>query len=333
MPTPCGPVPVVKTRMSAWDRAQAVAARVGIKRNSHKVAPGLYAMGNPSNESPVFVTANYKLSFDALRRGLSGLDAWMLVADTRGINVWCAAGKRTFSTDEVALQVVRSGLDRLVSHRRLILPQLAAPGVSGREVKKKTGFSVSWGPVRAADIKAFVDAGYKAEPYMRQVTFPLSERAVLLPVELSAIAKPLAVLILAGFVLSGIGGGLFSLSAAWHRGLSLAGGLVAAVLAGAVAMPLLLPRLPFVAFSAKGALTGAALGAAWALATAAGWLEGAALVLLTTGLSSYLAMNFTGSTPFTSGSGVEKEMRRAMPFQALAVGLALAGWIKAGFAG
>jgi hypothetical protein len=56
-----------------------------------------------------------------------------------------------------------------------------------------------------------------------------------------------------------------------------------------------------------------------------------ALIFITMAISSYLAMNFTGSTPFTSPSGVEKEMRQAIPVQAGAVVVALVAWITAGF--
>lgn len=96
-------------------------------------------MGAASADSPVLVTANYKLTFDTLRRELAGVDVWVLVLDTRGVNVWCAAGKNLFSHDELALRVQRTGLERVVRHRRLILPQLAATGVSARQVKKKYG--------------------------------------------------------------------------------------------------------------------------------------------------------------------------------------------------
>ena len=48
-------------------------------------------------------------------------------------------------------------------------------------------------------------------------------------------------------------------------------------------------------------------------------------------LSSYLAMNFTGSTPFTSPSGVEYEMRRGLPVQMVAACLTLVLWLASPF--
>ena len=91
-----------------------------------------------------------------MRRALNGMDAWLLVLDTKGINVWCAAGKGTFSTKELIRQINLVGLEKIVNHHKVIVPQLGAVGVSAHEVKKSTGFSVIYGPVRAEDIHDFI---------------------------------------------------------------------------------------------------------------------------------------------------------------------------------
>jgi hypothetical protein len=138
------------------DHVGAFLVRVGIGRNNYKIAPGLYGVGNPGNDSPVLVTANYKLTFDTLRKELRGIDAWLLVLDTRGINVWCAAGKKTFSTEELVSRVRITELEKIVRHRELIVPQLGATGVAGYRVKKACGFKVIWGPIKARDIRSFL---------------------------------------------------------------------------------------------------------------------------------------------------------------------------------
>ncbi len=327
--TPAGPVPRIATRLNRADTLGTAAVRIGIGRNRYTVAPGLYAVGAPDSGAPILVTANYKLSFDTLRRELCGIDAWVLVLDTRGVNVWCAAGKGTFSTEELALRVQRAGLAQVVRHRRLVLPQLAATGVSAHQVKRKTGFTVVWGPVRARDIGDFIAAGFKAGEAMRRVTFTLGERLVLVPVELAFLPKPTAVILAVLFVVSGIGSGLFSIQAAWLRGGLAAAAYAAGVFGGAVAAPVLLPFLPGRAFAVKGALTGLALGAglAFMLKATLNPAEAFAVTVFTAAVSSYIAMNFTGSTPFTSPTGVEKEMRRAIPLQAAALLVFLALWV------
>lgn len=331
--TPCGPVPRVKTKLERSDHLGTLIARLGIKRDQYKIAPGLYCVGNPDQNSPVLVTANYKLTFDTLRRELTSLDAWLLVLDTRGINVWCAAGKELFSTREVVDRVKQTGLNKVVSHNQLILPQLAATGVSAHQVKKASGFKVIWGPVRAEDIQRFIGADYHTDGAMRKVTFSIWERTVLTPVELSHLPKPTFWVLLAVFLLSGIGTTVFSLHDAWYRGLMAFTAYVAGILAGAVAAPILLPWIPGRAFALKGAITGVVVGLLVVVVFKSSLirLETMALLLITVAISSYLAMNFTGSTPFTSPSGVEKEMRRAIPLQAGAVVVALVAWISAAF--
>ncbi len=335
MQTPAGMVPRVLSRLDRDDRIGTVLARLGIGRDRYRIAPGLYGVGSPDAGSPVMVTANYKLTFDSLRGWLAGIDAWILVLDTRSINVWCAAGKGTFSTGEVAERVNAAALEKVVTHRRLILPQLSATGVSARQVKRLCGFEVVWGPVHARHIKAFLDAGMQATPAMRKVTFTLRERVELIPVELNHMGKPSLYVIPALFLLSGVGQGFFSISTAVSRGLSAILAYLLAVVAGAILAPILLSWLPGRAFALKGAVIGAAAGALLS-ATFAGQLarsEMVALTLFIMAVSSYLAMNFTGSTPFTSPTGVEKEMRRAIPAQAVGALVAVILWVSAGFMG
>ena len=273
------------------------------------------------------------LSLDTLRRELSAADAWILVIDTRGINVWCAAGKKLFSTEEVARQVEKTGLSRIVRHRTLILPQLSATSVSGRQVKKECGFKVVWGPVRAEDIIAFLESGMEGDASMRRVTFPMKERLVLIPVELAFLPKPTLWILVGIFLISGIGLDIFSFSASWLRGLMLLAAYISGILAGAVAAPALLPWIPGRAFSLKGTITGLIVGLVFIALLRSnfqGW-EWISILLCIVSVSSYLAMNFTGSTPFTSPSGVEKEMRKAIPVQAGSVLIAAVLWIGLAF--
>jgi hypothetical protein len=327
--TPVGFVPKIKTRTGLSDKIGTVATRLGIGRNDYKIAPGLYCIGEPDDNSPVMVTANYKLSFDTLRKDLKTIDTWVLVLDTRGINVWCAAGKGTFSTRELIRVIKLTDIDKVVKHRKLILPQLSATGVSGKNVKKESGFSVIWGPVRTKDIKIFLKDGMTADKKKRMVTFSIIERLVLVPVELSLVIKPALWILLAVFVLSGIGPGIFSVSSAFSRGLIAAAAILAGMLAGAVVAPILLPWIPFRAFSIKGAITGviAGLGVVFICMEDIQLTAVTSIVLIATTISSYLAMNFTGATPYTSPSGVEKEMRKAIPLQAAAILIGIGAWI------
>jgi hypothetical protein len=328
---PSGSVPKLKNRLGFSDLLGSVRARVGIFRDQYKVVPGLYCLGEPGPESPVLVTANYKLSFDTLRSKVGRLTAWLLVLDTRGVNVWCAAGKKTFSTDEIIRQVRRVGLENIVNHRQLIVPQLGAPGVSAHKVRKGCGFKVVWGPIRAEDLGYFIKNDLQADSSMRQVTFSFWERFVLVPVEISLVIKPSLIIITVMFFLSAISPD-FSMAAAWQRGLHFALAFICGILAGAVAVPLFLPLLPGASFFLKGLWPGLIFGGL-TLAVAEDYtsLEAVAMMLICLSVSSYAAMNFTGATPYASPSGVEKEMRRGIPLQVLMTLAALVLWLAEPF--
>jgi len=331
--TPAGPVPRVHSRIGSRDLLGRWRVRWGLGRDHYRVAPGLYALGAPDGNAPVLVTANYKLTFDIVRRDSAGLDAWILVLDTRGINVWCAAGEGTFGTGEVIRRVAEARLPEVVSHRRLILPQLGAPGVAAHEVRKGCGFSVVYGPVHSRDIRPFLEAGMMACPAMRRVVFPTIDRLVLTPVEITGVMRPAVWASVALFLLAGFGPGIFSLGAAWERGFAAVAALAGGILAGAVVTPVLLPWLPGRSFSIKGGLAGGVL-AAGGVIMQRGVLHvpsALALLLAMTAVSSFVAMNFTGATPFTSPSGVEKEMRRALPVQAGMTLLAGLLWVGGAF--
>ena len=331
--TVIGPVPRVSASLAWPDHWGDIKARWNVGRMDHTVDPGLYALGTPDDQSTVLVTANYKMSFNRLRESLPGRNAWILVLDTDGVNVWCAAGKGSFGTRELVRRLDACGLDRIVVHRKLILPQLSAPGIEAHQVKHITGFRVVYGPVRAADLPFFIDAGFKATPEMRRKTFTAWERMVLIPVELVSALKWGAVLSFAFFLAAGflISGNF--LSGALNYGLFATLALMVAIVAGAVVTPLLLPWLPGRAFALKGAVTGFMAAGILAFMRSGshglGRFESIAWFFLVPALSAYLAMNFTGASTYTSLSGVRKEMRVAVPLEILAGIIGICFWIRA----
>ncbi len=308
--TPVRPsaVETVSSDYTRTDRLAVWKARWGINRMAYRVKPGLYALGSPAADSPVFATANYKLSFDALRTNLKGLNAWLLVLDTKGVNVWCAAGKGTFGTLELARVISETGLEKKVSHRNIILPQLGAPGVSAHKVKASTGFSVVYGPVRAEDLPEYLRLG-RATPEMRRVRFDFSDRMILAPVQLVNFGRYMlpaaALLYLLGF----------RADAAYTAG---------ALFAGGALVPALLPWLPGRSFAVKGAAAGLLVAALIALARQQSAVQFAARALIYASAASFIGLDFTGASTYTSLSGVKKEMRLAMPAQALALAAGLA---------
>jgi hypothetical protein len=322
-------VPIVSARLSRRDvmgdwgaRWDWPTLRGPTRRQDYCVSPGLYAVGDPGPASPMLVTANYKLTFDRLRKELGGIDAWIAVLDTRGVNVWCAAGKGTFGTSELLDKITRLKLGEIVSHNVLILPQLGATGVSAPEIARVSRFRVAWGPVRAADIPAFLAAGKKKTEAMRRVEFRLADRMAVAPVELVH-AWPF----LLGAVSLSLLGAL-PLGPDYGRRLGwLLAATLGSVLSGCLAFPALLPLLPTRAFSIKGAVLGALWGAACATVGGASVGMGAAFVLASAAVVSFIGLNFTGSSTFTCQAGAKLEVEKSIAptIASLAIGLALGG--------
>ena len=305
--TEAGDVKRLSTSLSWRDRFGAWKVRWGIGRYSYLIEPGIYAVGEPDENSHVLVTANYKLTLDYLRKELSRLDLWILVIDTKGINVWCAAGKGTFGNYELLKVINKVKLKEIVSHNRLILPQLGAPGIAAHVIKK-AGFDVVYGPVRAEDVREFIANGLVKTKAMREVNFGFKDRLILTPMEFIPDLK-YALPFLAVLLIFNMG----------DVGLTLVNyiPLFISLLLGSVAVPLLLPYIPFRAFSLKGAV----LGAVWSLVflrfsgaflVQDSWMVKAAFVFFIMFISSYTALQFTGSSTYTSLSGTTKETVRSM---------------------
>lgn len=309
--TPTSTELTVKDIVGGWK------VRWGINRMNYRVEPGLYSVGKPDGNSPVLVSANYKLSFDMLRRELKGLDTWILVLDTKGVNVWCAAGKGTFGTTELLNRIAKVQLSKVVSHRTIIVPQLGAPGISAHEVLKFSGFKVLYGPVKAEDIKEFLHLGMKANAEMREVRFSTYDRLVLTPVDLVSTYKVSLMIFGILFLLNLLGIGPFGVIDFYAY--------IGSIIVGCVLTPVLLPWIPGRAFAWKGWV----LGLIWAILVNIfnGWpdalhyslLRALGYLLILPAISAYYAMNFTGSSTYTSFSGVLKEMRIAIPAIIIAI--------------
>lgn len=252
----------------------------------HRAPTGLRPIGRPGADAAVLVTGNYALTVRRLQRALAGRDVWLLVADSRGINVWCAAGGGHFTHHDVIAAVRAARLSERVEGRELVLPQLSATGVERRRIEEATGFRVRWGPAQADDLGAFLDRGRRVVARERAVRFPLRAR-----LEMALIWGWPAALLSAG-VAAGLGG--------WRTGAAVA----VAVLASVTGLYAAVPRLPlrgwrrwplFAVFGvggiALGTLALAALGGiegrSWAVLAVAALVADAAL-----------AVDFEGTTPW-----------------------------------
>ncbi len=244
--------------------------------------PGVRAIGTPDVWSPVLVTGNYDLTVRRVVRALEGVDAWLVVAPSSGINVWCAASGGHLGTAQVVTALKTSGVAERVRHRRAILPQLAATGVRAGDVHARCGWRVRFGPVYAEDIPDYLARETKKTDAMRHVHFGARER-----LEMAlAWGGP------AGLLVAGI-------AACFASTYVLP--LVALCLSTALVVYTVYDRLPEPRRAILGAFT-------LATALAATWLAGGGgAALATAGAASalfvgVLTFDYAGTTPIEGGS-------------------------------
>lgn len=328
--TSAGSVPVVPTRLTAGDYWGRFLVRLGINRMNYAIRPGLYACGNPKSDSPVIVTANYKLTFDILRKELEGISAWILVLDSKGVNVWCAAGKGTFGTEELIQRIKATNLKRVSNTKEIILPQLGATGIAAPSVQKSTSLRVIYGPVEAKDIPRFLENKKRCGMEMRKVRFPLLSRLEISLFEFTSALKWFLIAASAMLIATSFHDNSFNLEAGWGISKLFHLTLALSLSTGTFLFALLLPWLPARPFALKGFWLGASVITIFlvffpGLNDSVHSLIAISATILAITMSFALA--FTGSSTFTSLSGVRKETRRFLPIISLLFLTGLVFWI------
>jgi hypothetical protein len=312
-------IPKISGELTIKDKLGNVGVRLGIKRDNHKIPTGLYALGNPDKKSPLIATCNYKLTFYILRKDMEDMNAWILVLDTNGVNVWCASGKGTFSSRELMYQMNKWKVKEITGINKVILPQLGATSMEPHLVKKIMNIDIIYGPVRSSDFKKFVSEG-KASNEMRKVNFKLKDRIVLTTVEIVQNIEFWigAFIICALFTITG------SEVFGFYKVFIMAMPTLIGLFMATIVFHVFLPILPGKYFSLKGLLLGL-LPAAMVLLKPEmfylkkeyAFLVGYAILILV--MTSWITFKFTGSTTYTSMSGVEIETKKIMPVIKIAV--------------
>jgi NAD-dependent dihydropyrimidine dehydrogenase PreA subunit len=254
---------------------------------------GLRAIGQPGPDAPVLVTCNFDLTVRRVVRALQGLDCYLLVAPSKGINVWCAACGGILTAHSVISGIKTSRIAERVSHRTLILPQLSAPGIDVARIERETGWRCKFGPVYARDIPAYLAGGHRKTVPMRRVEFPLGDRlqmAVMWAAPLSIVAGiPVAVLSLRSLP------GVLALIWAFALFLFAFYGVVMRYVPGPVG---LVKTLLLGLVGVAGVVVYGLFIADWGAGTIAGWSMGVLAVAMV------LGFDLDGTSPLDAGATV-----------------------------
>ncbi len=117
----------------------------------------LYPVGEPTPDSPVFVTTNFSLTYFIVSGEIenSGRSAWLVVPDCEGMSVLTAWAAGKFSGEKIAKFMQNIRVEEKITGREIIIPGFVA-SISGELEEKLPGWQVVVGPQEAADIASFM---------------------------------------------------------------------------------------------------------------------------------------------------------------------------------
>ena len=120
------------------------------------VEPGLKVFGTPDENSPVFFTTNFALTYYTVASDLesSKMNAYLIVVDTEGSAVDSGVAGRKLTADKVAEALKATGIEGKVKHRKIVIPGKASR-ISG-EIEELSGWKVQVGPRDSSEIPKYI---------------------------------------------------------------------------------------------------------------------------------------------------------------------------------
>ncbi len=120
------------------------------------VAPGLKVFGTPDENSPVFFTSNFALTYYTVASDLdtNKLNAYLIVVETEGSAIDSGVAGRKLTAERVADAIKASGIESKVKHRKIIIPGKASR-ISG-EIEELSGWKVQVGPRDSSEIPKYL---------------------------------------------------------------------------------------------------------------------------------------------------------------------------------
>jgi len=142
-----------------WEILPLLTARMNIYTDPQKpiqVEPKLYPVGEPGENSPVMFTTNFSLTYYSVEGEVeaSRVPSYILAVDTEGTSVLTAYSGDKLNEKIVKDALDKSGVENLVSHRKLIIPGYVA--VLSGKLEEATGWEVLVGPKEASFIPKYL---------------------------------------------------------------------------------------------------------------------------------------------------------------------------------
>ncbi|MBN2137160.1 MAG: acetyl-CoA decarbonylase/synthase complex subunit gamma [Sedimentisphaerales bacterium] len=121
-----------------------------------QVEPKIYKIGEPDENSPVMFTTNFSLTYYTVESDVeaSRIPSYILVVDTEGTSVLTAYSGDKLNEKTVADAMTKLGVEKLVKHRKLIIPGYVA--VMSGKLEEATNWEVMVGPRECSMLPKFL---------------------------------------------------------------------------------------------------------------------------------------------------------------------------------
>jgi acetyl-CoA decarbonylase/synthase complex subunit gamma len=128
-----------------------------------QVEAGIYDIGEPDQDAPVFVTTNFSLTYFIVSSEIesTGVPSRLMIVDVEGMSVLTAWSAGKFGGADVAKAVKESGIEERIGHRKVIIPGYVSV-ISGELEDELSGWEVMVGPQEASDIGSYVKEVWNA---------------------------------------------------------------------------------------------------------------------------------------------------------------------------
>ncbi|KUO52165.1 MAG: acetyl-CoA decarbonylase/synthase complex subunit gamma [Desulfitibacter sp. BRH_c19] len=125
-----------------------------------QVEEKIYAVGDVNENSPVYVTTNFSLSFYTVQGEVesSKIPSYIIPINTDGTSVLTAYSAGKYEPEQIAAVLKKVGIEDKVSHRNVVIPGLVAV-VSGK-LEDSSGWKVIVGPREASGIPSFAKSQF-----------------------------------------------------------------------------------------------------------------------------------------------------------------------------
>lgn len=116
----------------------------------------LYEVGDVTPDSLVMMTTNFALTYFTVLGEVetSKIPAYILVVDTEGQSVLTAYSSENLSAEKTAKAMKDSGLEKIVNHKRVIIPGYVA--IMSGALEAESGWDVTVGPREASAIPPYL---------------------------------------------------------------------------------------------------------------------------------------------------------------------------------